>query len=387
MEKPTFENFVQFEKQVPDSEEDNNSSRVYSLYGILDKTQPNSIYLWRNYNTFDEEPTTIPEGFKFIHNGYDDCEMCNELNMACPEDIEKRKEQIQDYRFGTKVFAEDYIPQVVNRSGEVFFTHDNGGRPFKVYIDENMKEMHIYSLNRNIIFSKKSESNDYTHTNVVMFTEPTSFQLAMNAKCSDCSNESTPPTGCVRAVPESSESSSGESSGGSALSLDDPLKMNPFYDQHIATYKYEKVWIPDGVYLTRDNEGNVVPDTCSSFYGNSILAYVGKTEDGLNRYISVGSSVNEFVTDDEIQRYYSTVGNSDVPYPVAIGNKYVYFMLDLDAEPIEKYANLTEEQLSDAYMYYYGHICLNCHGSDCDCKIPEYKSVNVSSREICKRDF
>ena len=31
---------------------------------------------------------------------------------------------------------------------------------------------------------------------------------------------------------------------------------------------------------------------------------------------------------DEIKKYYSMIGNSDVPYPVAIGEKNVYFLIE-----------------------------------------------------------
>jgi hypothetical protein len=90
-------------------------------------------------------------------------------------------------------------------------------------------------------------------------------------------------------------------------SEDEDDRMSKFYDQHIGTYAYQTVWIPDGLYLTRNEKGTVVQDTCSGFYGNSILAHLGTTEAGLNRYLWISCSVKEFTTDDEIQRYYSTV--------------------------------------------------------------------------------
>ena len=158
---------------------------------------------------------------------------------------------------------------------------------------------------------------------------------------------------------------------------------------NIKTYSYEKVWIPDGDYLTRNKDGNVVQDKCSMFYGNSILAFLGQTKEKKNRYLKIGTSVDEFTTDDEIQRYYSVVGNSDVPYPVAIGNKYLFFLSigDLIAQPLEKYANLSEKQMSDAYTYFYGHTCCICHSHNCkDCDIPEYQNAEITLTTICKRD-
>jgi hypothetical protein len=100
-----------------------------------------------------------------VQNGYVDCDDCIACNGCCPKDLENRKSWIQDYRFGTKVFAEDYVPLPVNcpEGAEVVLTHDNGGRPFKVYVDHGRKELHIYSLNRNLIFKSKSHRHDYTH--------------------------------------------------------------------------------------------------------------------------------------------------------------------------------------------------------------------------------
>lgn len=58
------------------------------------------------------------------------------------------------------------------------------------------------------------------------------------------------------------------------------------------------------------------------FDGNSILLKIGT-----DRYVYIGSIIYEFSTDgDEIVKYYSPVGNNDVPYPFAYGKKNVYLM-------------------------------------------------------------
>jgi hypothetical protein len=58
--------------------------------------------------------------------------------------------------------------------------------------------------------------------------------------------------------------------------------------------------------------------------GNSILLQVGA------KYIYIGSEIYEFqpVKGDTIEKYYSDIGNSDVPYPYAIGKTHVYIMVD-----------------------------------------------------------
>jgi hypothetical protein len=61
-----------------------------------------------------------------------------------------------------------------------------------------------------------------------------------------------------------------------------------------------------------------------AFDGNSILLRLSK-----DQYVYIGSWIYEFVTkDDTIVAYFSKVGNSGVPYPVALGEKNVYFMLE-----------------------------------------------------------
>jgi hypothetical protein len=84
---------------------------------------------------------------------------------------------------------------------------------------------------------------------------------------------------------------------------------------HIPPNNYEGYWI--GVGFDKDRE--LYPP----FPGNSILIKINK-----HAYIFVGESIYQFTTEDEIVDYISQVGNSDVPYPIAYGSGYYYFMLD-----------------------------------------------------------
>lgn len=63
----------------------------------------------------------------------------------------------------------------------------------------------------------------------------------------------------------------------------------------------------------------------SKAIGNSILLKVGA-----GKYMFIGHEIFEFQTVDgeEIKEYYSDIGNSDVPYPYAIGSNSIYIMLD-----------------------------------------------------------
>lgn len=83
--------------------------------------------------------------------------------------------------------------------------------------------------------------------------------------------------------------------------------------------------------------------------GNSILLQTGK-----NKYVFIGDGIRSFTTKngDVIKKYYSPVGNNEVPYPYAVGDKYVYFMHGNVLQPVEDF-----DLKKDAYMQYYGwHI-------------------------------
>ena len=97
------------------------------------------------------------------------------------------------------------------------------------------------------------------------------------------------------------------------------------------------------------------------FDGNSILLQLSR-----DKYVYIGSWIYEFIAkNDRIVAYYSQVGNSDVPYPVALGEKNAYFML----EPTTHGRNATyiggglvprsvfppNTDWEDAYMLFYGH--------------------------------
>ena len=62
--------------------------------------------------------------------------------------------------------------------------------------------------------------------------------------------------------------------------------------------------------------------------GNSILIKSGE-----GKYIYSGDQVYRFETigGEDIKEYYSPVGNSEVAYPYAVGEKHTYFMLDNEA--------------------------------------------------------
>jgi hypothetical protein len=73
-----------------------------------------------------------------------------------------------------------------------------------------------------------------------------------------------------------------------------------------------------------------IGDINGKYPGNSILVKVAG-----NKYIFIGESIQRFslLDGDDISSYHSNVGNSGVPYPYLIGEKYTYLMLDWVAIP------------------------------------------------------
>lgn len=86
--------------------------------------------------------------------------------------------------------------------------------------------------------------------------------------------------------------------------------------------------------------------------GNSILLQL---ED--NKYICITESIFTFElkNNDEFVKYFSIVGNSDVPYPVLLGKKYFYSMIDKTYGSRDEFPK--EYKISDyaeGHLHYYG---------------------------------
>ena len=92
-------------------------------------------------------------------------------------------------------------------------------------------------------------------------------------------------------------------------------------------------------------------DACGAFgKGNSILLHVSG-----NKYIYIGHEIYEFTMEDAFEAYYSVIGNNDVPYPVLLGSKYVYFMLDHSYLPREVFkVKMTSNMWADSYSFFFG---------------------------------
>lgn len=98
--------------------------------------------------------------------------------------------------------------------------------------------------------------------------------------------------------------------------------------------------------------------------GNSILLQVGA------KYIYIGSEIYEFtpVKGDTIVTYYSDIGNSDVPYPYAIGKTHMYMMLDKVAVALDFFDG--KEKIYEQYYMASAYLpmCLKGHQDSKICK-------------------
>ena len=79
------------------------------------------------------------------------------------------------------------------------------------------------------------------------------------------------------------------------------------------------------------------------FIGNSILIEISK-----NKYVFIGYTIYDFVTKEPILKYESPMGNSSVPYPFAISEKYTYLILARKYISNDEYIKNT-----DPYIIFY----------------------------------
>jgi len=132
-----------------------------------------------------------------------------------------------------------------------------------------------------------------------------------------------------------------------------------------------------------------IPDECGKWAtGNTVLLHLsGK------KYMFVGPEIYTFTMEDDFEAFYSVVGNNDVPYPITLGSKYVYFMMDgshfsLPRTLFKGPMNATE--WADAYAYYYGYKDFET-GKRSECwdkyrtRVPERKKCEKQEQEKRRR--
>jgi hypothetical protein len=116
--------------------------------------------------------------------------------------------------------------------------------------------------------------------------------------------------------------------------------------------EYEKS--PYDILITKIKAKTVIigKDRHPGFAGNSILLDMGK-----NKYICITDTIFEFELEkgDKFIKYFSLVGNSDVPYPVLLGENYFYSMIDR-TRGSRKYfpENYKTADYEEGHDFYYG---------------------------------
>jgi hypothetical protein len=157
------------------------------------------------------------------------------------------------------------------------------------------------------------------------------------------------------------------------------------------TYKEFRTMKADKIFIGKKSpKGGYDGLKPSQAEGNSILLKVG------SNYVYIGHEIYEFkpVEGDTIVEYYSDIGNSDVPYPYAVGENYMYIMLDKKA--VEKsYFDLKKNIYEQFYFETYAKDCMNGFGNKELCKdrkamkerIDELhsKTKSLKSKQIHKR--
>ena len=136
---------------------------------------------------------------------------------------------------------------------------------------------------------------------------------------------------------------------------------NYVYNEFVKKFEFDKIFVPEGYSMGNDNFKS------GGDKGNTLLLKVK------DKYIFIGTKWGktkrnvldafQFTANDEIEEYYSPMGHSFVPYPVAFGNEFVYFMDEKTVVPLKYFEKinvnpLTNEEESglkkrvNAYAYY-----------------------------------
>jgi hypothetical protein len=122
------------------------------------------------------------------------------------------------------------------------------------------------------------------------------------------------------------------------------------YNKLLKTIKPKEVIL--GKSTGKSDYADHKPSQSKYFLGNSILIHLYD-----KKYLFIGSEIYEFEMVDDFEHYFSMIGRNDVPYPVLLGKKNVYFMLDKTYVPRDYFPIVkTKTQWEEAYMYYYGSL-------------------------------
>ena len=134
------------------------------------------------------------------------------------------------------------------------------------------------------------------------------------------------------------------------------MNVKVYYKKkELLNINFDEIFIGEGYYRGRTDKSND---------GTSILI-----RKGVDYYFITADSVNKYKFPDKILKVYATVGNSSVSYPVVVGAKNTYFLLNEDKMYIKNVDLLVDEEfksyikngdkkgaMANAYSAYYFSI-------------------------------
>lgn len=240
--------FVRYEKRE--------KNYIYSLEGLeVIKNKEKYIHkkIGDDMNKFEKRITKIPKGYRKKNlNDKNSKDWIKKLE--CDTSKQLLKKNNDEYK---------NIKKQLQNSKKYYFIHDNGGRPYLVYIYKS--DVYIYKFDEEKYYldsdclSRKDKNNKWIYTKLVKkYIKP----------------------------------------------------VNIFIGKSHENYEISKL---SGAYG-------------DEYDGNSILLHINK-KGNKNTYVLIGKGINQFTINDSIQKFYSPVGANNVPYPFAYGNKNLYFLV------------------------------------------------------------
>ena len=240
----------------------------------IGKVVGDRLFEWESYGKFSKVAKTVPKW----------------------ESIDVPDRIVEEYMDGKNGKLMKELKQMSNKKH--YYTHDNSGRPFLVYIIKgNILVYRIPKKVNNFKNRKADKSYDFMWRWIQYLGLPQSMLYSEKL-----------------------------------LSFNKPKKI----------YIGESPKNP----MTEYSGGHG-----DKFKGNSILLHLSG-----NKYVFIGLSIIQFSLQkgDSVEKYWSPVGNSDVPYPFIIGAKYIYFMMEdmyVSREYLPK--DLTKIEMTDLFTQYY----------------------------------
>lgn len=299
-------NFTIFEKE-------NNDGFISIIKGIkyINNNQnqnncDNKIYKFISYNNFEELPIIIPDNYieRVIKNKDKWLkDIVNKYYCGSKKIIKNKSDIVLNN------YMSDHINDYNNNICEKYFTHDNGGRPFLVYIYQT--KIFIYKQSEEYYLSDEiflTQSNDAYFDNI-----------NGDNNVNDDSN----------------------------INNEDNIKedIDWTYTELVDKIDFEKIYIGKSpINKTTKFSGGSGKD----FDGNSFLLKLKDLE-----YVYIGERIYSFIAYDEIIRYISPVGGNDVPYPWAVDKDNNYYLM------LENIIMTKRPKNIDPYEYYYKNSKIN----------------------------